>query len=219
MRIIRTHEDILAGLEGLIMLDARLEHVVARAGPVPLRRSEPGYAGLANIIVSQMVSKASAAAIWRRMEERMERIDAAAMLAASDEDCRYFGLSRAKAEALRAVARAELSGDIDLQALCEAEGHVAIRELSAIRGVGRWTSEVFLLFCAGHPDVFPVGDIALQNAVGHALSLEVRPSARELDTLTIAWSPWRSIAARLFWAYYAHEMHRDAIPVAISAKK
>ncbi|MDQ0321608.1 DNA-3-methyladenine glycosylase II [Pararhizobium capsulatum DSM 1112] len=219
MRIIRTHEDISAGLDGLVMLDARLEPVVQRAGPVPLRRSDPGYAGLANIIVSQMVSKASAAAIWRRMEERLETINSAGILAATDEDCRVFGLSRAKTEALRAVARAELAGDIDLQAICLAEGRAAIRELSAIRGVGRWTAEVYLLFCAGHPDVFPVGDVALQNAVGHAFSMELRPSARELDQVTEAWAPWRSVAARLFWAYYAHAMHRDAIPVAPMAKK
>ncbi|KQV39203.1 MULTISPECIES: DNA-3-methyladenine glycosylase [unclassified Rhizobium] len=219
MRIIRTHEDITAGLEGLIMLDARLEPVVERAGPVPLRRSDPGYSGLANIIVSQMVSKASANAIWRRMEERLKVISSAAMIAATDDDCRHFGLSRAKAEALRAVARAELAGDIDLQAICQIEGRIAIRELSAIRGVGRWTAEVYLLFCAGHPDVFPVGDVALQNAVGHALSLPLRPSARELDDLTAVWAPWRSVAARLFWAYYAHVMHRDATPVAPVAKK
>ena len=212
MRIIRTHEDIAAGLEGLVMLDARLETVVARAGPVPLRRAEPGYRGIANIIVSQMVSKASAAAIWSRMEERLGDITAEALLAASDDDCRLVGLSRAKTETLRGVARAVASGELDLSEICDAQGTVAIRELTAIKGVGRWTAEVYLLFCAGHPDIFPVGDVALQNAVGHALELEVRPSARELDQLTELWAPWRSVAARLFWAYYAHEMRRDGLP-------
>jgi DNA-3-methyladenine glycosylase II len=214
MRIIRTHEDIAAGLQGLVMLDARLEPVVAKAGPVPLRRADPGYRGIANIIVSQMVSKASAAAIWRRMEEKLGEISAEAVLAASDEDCRELGLSRAKAEALRAVARAVTVKELDLAAICSIEGSAAIREMTSIKGVGRWTAEVYLLFCAGHPDVFPVGDVALQNAVGHALTLEVRPSARELDSLTEIWAPWRSVAARLFWAYYATEMRRDGLPVA-----
>jgi len=214
MRIIRTHEDIAAGLSGLVMLDARLEPVVAKAGPVPLRRADPGYRGIANIIVSQMVSKASAAAIWRRMEEKLGEISAEAVLAASDEDCRELGLSRAKAEALRAVARAVTVKELDLAAICSIEGSAAIREMTSIKGVGRWTAEVYLLFCAGHPDVFPVGDVALQNAVGHALTLEVRPSARELDSLTEIWAPWRSVAARLFWAYYATEMRRDGLPVA-----
>ncbi|MBK5567210.1 DNA-3-methyladenine glycosylase [Ensifer sp. SSB1] len=213
MRIIRTHEDIEAGLSGLVMLDARLEHVVARAGPVPLRRTDPGYRGLASIIVSQMVSKASAAAIWRRMEERLGEVTASGVISLTDEDCRTIGLSRAKADALRRVADVVVGGEIDLDAICDAEAPEAIRDLTAIKGVGRWTAEVYLLFCAGHPDVFPSGDVALQNAIGHGLGLELRPTAREIDSLAASWSPWRSVAARLFWAYYAQEMRRDAVPV------
>ncbi|MDK1490432.1 DNA-3-methyladenine glycosylase [Sinorhizobium sp. 7-81] len=212
MRIIRTHEDVEAGLAGLMMLDARLEHVVAKAGPVPLRRTDPGYRGLANIIVSQMVSKASAAAIWRRMEASLGEISPAAVLSLGDEDCRQFGLSRAKADTLRRVAAAAHAGEIDLDAICDADAAVAVRELTAIKGVGRWTAEVYLLFCAGHPDVFPSGDVALQNAIGHALDFD-RPTASEIDSLATSWSPWRSVAARLFWAYYAQEMRRDAMPV------
>lgn len=136
MRIIRTHEDIEAGLSGLVMLDARLGHVVARAGPVPLRRTDPGYRGLASIIVSQMVSKASAAAIWRRMEEKLGEVTAAGVNSLSDEDCRAIGLSRAKAEALRRVAEVVVSGQIDLDAICNIEGSEAIRELTAIKGWG-----------------------------------------------------------------------------------
>ncbi|THK35274.1 DNA-3-methyladenine glycosylase 2 family protein [Ensifer sp. MPMI2T] len=213
MRIIRTHEDIEAGLAGLVMLDARLEHVVAKAGPVPLRRTDPGYRGLANIIVSQMVSKASAAAIWRRMEDSLGEISPAAVLSLGDEDCRQFGLSRAKADTLRRVAAAAAAGEIDLDAICNAEAAVAIHELTAIKGVGRWTAEVYLLFCAGHPDVFPSGDVALQNAISHALEFDLRPTAAEIDSLATSWSPWRSVAARLFWAYYAQEMRRDVLPV------
>lgn len=213
MRIIRTHEDIEAGLAGLLMLDARLEHVIDKAGPVPLRRTEPGYRGLANIIVSQMVSKASAAAIWKRMEGSLGEISAAAVLSLTDDDCRQFGLSRAKADTLRRLAAAVDAGEIDLEAICDTEAPAAIHELTAIKGVGRWTAEVYLLFCAGHPDVFPSGDVALQNAVGHALGFELRPTANEVDSLALTWSPWRSVAARLFWAYYAQEMRRDALPV------
>ena len=213
MRIIRTHEDIAAGLAGLVMLDARLEPVVASAGPVPLRRADPGYPGIANIIVSQMVSKASAAAIWSRMETALGEISAPTVAALSDDDCRAVGLSRAKADALRRVARVVLDGELDLEAICLMDGATAIAELTAIKGIGGWTAQVYLLFCAGHPDVFPVGDVALQNAVGHALALDARPSARELEALTELWSPWRSVAARLFWAYYATQMRRDGLPV------
>ncbi|TCN17583.1 DNA-3-methyladenine glycosylase family protein [Sinorhizobium americanum] len=213
MRIIRTSDDIEAGLAGLVMLDARLEHVLDKAGPVPLRRTDPGYRGLANIIVSQMVSKASAAAIWNRMEASLGEISADAVLSLDDDACRQFGLSRAKADTLRRVAAATVSGEIDLDGICDSEAAAAIHELTAIKGVGRWTAEVYLLFCAGHPDVFPSGDVALQNAVGHALGFELRPTASEIDSLAASWSPWRSVAARLFWAYYAREMRRDALPV------
>lgn len=213
MRIIRTHEDIEAGLAGLMVLDARLEHVIARAGPVPLRRAQPGYRGLASIIVSQMVSKASAAAIWKRMEAALGEITAAGVLSLKDDDCRSLGLSHAKADTLRRVAAATVAGEIDLDAICDAEAGQAIHALTAIKGVGRWTAEVYLLFCAGHPDVFPAGDVALQNAVGHALGLELRPTASEIDSLAVSWSPWRSVAARLFWAYYAQEIRRDVLPV------
>ncbi|MDX0429110.1 DNA-3-methyladenine glycosylase 2 family protein [Sinorhizobium medicae] len=213
MRIIRTHEDIEAGIAGLVLLDARLEHVVGKAGPVPLRRTDPGYRGLANIIVSQMVSKASAAAIWKRMESLLGEITADAVLALDDDDCRRLGLSRAKADTLRRTAAAAVAGEIDLHAICDVRAPAAIHELTAIKGIGRWTAEVYLLFCAGHPDVFPAGDVALQNAIGHALGFELRPTASEVDSLAAAWSPWRSVAARLFWAYYAQEMRRDALPV------
>lgn len=212
MRIIRTHEDISAGLAGLAMLDARLEPVIERAGPIPLRRSEPGYGGIAHIIVSQMVSRASADAIWRRMEVGLGAVTAEAILGLADEDCRAFGLSRAKASALREAAEAVLGGRLDLDAVCAMDAVTAIAAMTEIRGVGRWTAEVYLLFCAGHPDIFPVGDVALQSSVAHAFGFDARPGARELEKLVPVWSPWRSIAARLFWAYYAREMGRAVTP-------
>ena len=89
----------------------------------------------------------------------------------------------------------------------------AARALTAIKGIGRWTADVYLLFCGGHPDIFPSGDIALQNAVAHALGLAMRPSPQELDRIAAAWSPWRGVSARLFWAYYAREMRREVAPV------
>ena len=147
------------------------------------------------------------------MEEKLGEVTAVGVNSLSDEDCRAIGLSRAKAEALRRVAEVVVGGQIDLDAICNIDGSEAIRELTAIKGVGRWTAEVYLLFCAGHPDVFPSGDVALQNAIGHGLGLELRPSAREIDSLAASWSPWRSVAARLFWAYYSQEMRRDAVPV------
>lgn len=213
LHMIRTDADVAAGLVDLALLDARLFTVIDKAGPVPLRRLDPGYRGLAGIIVAQMVSRASADAIWRRLADVAGDITPHHILSLGDEDCRAVGLSRAKADTLRRAAEAVDRGELDLETVCQLETPAAIRRLTAIKGVGRWTAEVYLLFCGGHPDIFPSGDVALQNAVAHALALEVRPSAPELARIAEAWSPWRGVSARLFWAYYARQMRRETVPV------
>jgi DNA-3-methyladenine glycosylase II len=213
MRRIDSTDDIAEGLMVLGRSDARLARVIELAGPVPLRRKPPGYAALAEIILSQMVSKASASALWRKLERAAGEISPEAILGLSPEAMREAGLSRAKAETLCRVGSAVIGGELDLEHLCNLEARAAIRAMTAIKGVGPWTAEVYLLFCAGHPDVFPAGDVALQSAAGHALGMEARPSQRDLAVLSEVWSPWRGVAARLFWAYYAAVMRRDATPV------
>jgi DNA-3-methyladenine glycosylase II len=210
--VIRKQEDIEAGLEALVRLDPRLLAVAKGAGPVPLRLSEPGFASLASIVVSQMVSRASAQAIWRRIAEAggVTASDYAALL---PEQVAGFGLSRAKAATLQALARAVSEQHIDLEAICFVEADEALRQLTALPGIGPWTAEVYLMFCAGHPDIFPVGDGALRAAVGQALGFTERPAAKELFMLAEAWRPWRSVAARLFWAYYARSVRRETLPV------
>ncbi|MBT9370821.1 DNA-3-methyladenine glycosylase [Rhizobium sp. CSW-27] len=209
---IREMADIEEGLAALVALDRALAPVVAAAGPVPLRLSPPGFAGLAEIIVSQMVSKAAASAIWGRMRSAGE-MTPAAYLAHSPEVVAGFGLSRAKACAIEGLARALAEGRLDLEALAFVAPEEARARLLALPGIGPWTAEVYLMFCLGAPDVFPAGDVALRAAVGHALGLETRPSVAEVAALASGWKPWRSVAARLFWAYYAGMTRRDAIPM------
>lgn len=210
---IRTLDDIETGLAVLCAIDPRLADIVAHARPVPLRLRDPGFAGLAHIVVAQMVSRASADAIWRRMEEEAGAVTAKAFLALSPQQCRRIGLSRAKEETLRGVAEAVSGGTLHPEALCELPPGEAMRQLTALRGIGRWTADVYLLFCAGHPDVFPSGDIALQNALAHAFEMAGRPSAKTVDAMALAWSPWRGVAARVFWAYYANVMRRSVLPL------
>lgn len=214
MRIIRCNNDIAEGLEALMKIDARLVPVAERAGAVPLRLRPAGFDGLANMVVSQMVSKASAAALWRRLTGMAgSPLRAEALLALSDEELRAAGLSRAKAATLRRVAEAICSGALNLETICAHSWSEAQAQLTAIKGIGGWTADVYLMFCAGHPDIFPVGDIALQNAVAHAFGHEERLKGCQLLEFTDIWAPWRSVAARLFWAYYSREMRRSTDPL------
>ncbi len=213
MKIIRGIDEISEGLDHLVHLDPHLQPVVEKAGSLELRLAEPGFAGLAHIVVSQMVSRASANAIWGRIVAGTGKVTAENYLAVSSELRAGFGLSGAKALTLEGLAEAVITGEIDLQAVSRIEAPDALAQLTALRGIGPWTAEVYLMFCGGHPDIFPVGDVALRAAVGHALVLENRPEAKWLMQRAEVWAPWRSVAARLFWAYYASVMRRDAIPL------
>ncbi|MGV2103338.1 DNA-3-methyladenine glycosylase family protein [Rhizobium sp. 21-4511-3d] len=214
VQIIRNEGDVEQGLSELLRLDPRLSVVAADAGPLPLRLREPGFAGLAHIIVSQMVSRASAEAIWRRMLPVSGELKAETYVMLHDEAWREFGLSRAKATTLSGIATAVAAGHLDLTALSVLPPGEALHALTTLKGVGPWTAEVYLMFCCGHADIFPSGDVALQNAVAAAFGLAQRPQAKALAAMAEAWSPWRSVAARLFWAYYAKKLGRGLVPVA-----
>lgn len=213
MQIIRDEGDIEQGLAALLEIDPRLRRVAAEAGAVPLRLRAPGFEGLAHIIVSQVVSRASADAIWAKMIAGMGQVSAAGYVGLEPEAWRSFGLSRIKHDTLARVADAVVVGSLDLHALSAESPGKALSELTAIKGIGPWTAEVYLMFCGGHADVFPAGDVALQAAVGMAFGHEERPQAKALALQAAAWTPWRSVAARLFWAYYAAKTRRDALPI------
>lgn len=210
---IDTLDDIEAGLDALVLADARLVDIRSRSHAVPLRRSEPGFESLASIIVAQQVSTASAAAIWARFKQVINPMTPEAYIAGGEEAWRFAGLSRPKQKTLLALSEALSVGAIDLHGLCELPAEEAIKTLTSIKGIGPWTAEVYLLFAAGHPDVFPAGDVALQTAVGHAFAHETRPDAKVLRLLAEDWAPWRGVAARLFWSYYAAIKGREAAPV------
>jgi len=212
MRRITGPEDITEGVAALQHADPRLSAVVLQAGDIPLRLSEPGFASLVSIVVSQQVSRASADAILGRLLSLVDPLDAAGIRAGGEEALRAAGLSRPKQKTVLALADAVLDDGLDLAALALLDGDDAMARLTALHGIGPWTAEVYLLFCAGHPDVFPAHDVALQSAVGHALGIAPRPGAKALYRLAESWAPWRGVAARLFWAYYREMRGRDAAP-------
>ena len=201
MQRIETPADIEAALAALLDGDPRLLPIAEIAGPIPLRRRPGGFEGLAAIITSQQISNHAAAAIWGRLSAAIDPFTAENFLATTEDVLRAAGLSRPKINTLTAVASACANG-FDVDALHEYSAEHAIAAMVALKGIGPWTAEVYLLFCAGHADVFPAGDLALQSAVQHGLGLEERPNDKALRVIAERWSPWRGVAARLFWAYY-----------------
>ena len=179
------------------------------AGDLPrLRRRDPGFAGLAAIIVAQQVSTASANAIFGRLQTRFPDLSASDVLGAADTDLRTCGLSAAKMRTLRAIADAVACGRLDFEMLAAAEAGMAHATLCEIKGIGPWTADIFLLFCLGHADAWPVGDLALQEGARLALGLETRPDAKALQSLGDRWRPLRGVVAHCLWAFYGQTRAR-----------
>jgi DNA-3-methyladenine glycosylase II len=212
-RRIDTEADIAAGLGVLLAADPRLVAVAAAAGPLPLRRRAGGYAGLASIVVSQQLSTASANAIWGRLAAAYDPFTPQALIRARSDRLARLGLSAAKIRALKEIARAIAGGALDCDALPDMAADAAHQALCAIHGIGPWTADIYLLFCLGHPDAWPAGDLALQEAARLAFALPARPTHKEIVVLAEPWRPWRGVAARLLWAYYRAIKQRDAVPV------
>lgn len=202
MATIETVDDISHALDQLCAADPLIAQVLEVAGPPPLRRREPGFRGLAQIVTGQQLSISAAAAIWSRLEARVKPLEPARLLRTRDTTLRACGLSAPKIRTMRAIAEAVRSGELALESLEERSIEDAMDHLCAVKGIGPWTAEIYLLFCLGHADIMPCGDLALQNAVQDALQLEARPSAAELAEIAGRWKPWRGVAARLFWSYY-----------------
>jgi len=212
MRIIDSAADIAEGLDYLAGRDRRLREVIRVAGPVPLRRRPAGFQGLARIVVGQQVSVASAEAVWGRFIAAFPGCKVDAVGAADDNALRAPGLSAAKIKTLRGVATACRDG-LDLAALAELPAEEARQQLTALKGIGPWSADIYLLFCLGHADIFPAGDLALRKAVAEAFGHESIPSIEEVSNIATKWSPWRGVAARLFWAYYRVKRDTAALPV------
>jgi DNA-3-methyladenine glycosylase II len=207
MRLIEGADDIAEGLAALTAAEPRFAAALDRVGTVPLRREPGGPGGLLRIVAAQQVSTAAAAAIWGRLAAA--GADRPEGLARLDEDAlRACGLSRPKARYARALACAA----IDWEAVAAAPEAEAVATLTALPGVGRWTAEIYLMFCVGRADVFAPGDLALQEGSRLLFGLPERPGPAALSAMSGAWSPWRAVAARLLWAYYGAERGRAGAP-------
>ncbi len=197
-----TQADLDRALADLVAADPRLGPALALTGMPALRQRPGGFAGLAAIICGQQLSTFAAAAIWARLETAYDPFDAATIRRARADRLARLGLSVAKIRTLKFIACEIVAGRLDLASLADRPADEAHAVLTALHGIGPWTADIYLLFCLGHGDAWPAGDLAIQEAVRRVLGLAARPSARQAIALAQVWRPWRGAAAHLFWAYY-----------------
>lgn len=212
-RIIITDDDVRDGVRALRRKCPIMRKVHDAAGNPPLRRRPAGFEGLARVIVGQQLSVASAEAIWKRTTEICRPFEPHVLMALSDPELVTAGLSRSKIRTLRATAEACING-LDLASLESAGEELIHAALTGIVGIGPWTADVYIMFCIGRADAWAPGDLALQIAAQHAMELAERPEGAALRQIGERWRPWRGVAARLLWAYYAALKRKgSAIPV------
>lgn len=186
----------------LAAADPALARADAQTPPFEWRVRPAGFIGLFRMIVEQQVSVASAASVWARLETGLGEITPAALLAQNLDSLRGMGLSRQKATYGQGMAQAQIEGRIDLEHLATLDDEAAIAALVSLKGVGLWTAEAYLLLCEGRTDVFPGGDVALQEAIRWADRAEVRPDTRAAYERAEVWRPHRGVATHLLWAWY-----------------
>ena len=200
-----------AALDALLAREPVLARIEPRAGPLPWRVRPPGFPGLLQAILAQQISNQAAAAIWARVATLSGALDPSGLLGLTEDRLRAAGLSRPKVAHARALAAAFAEGRLEAQALAAMEDEEAIAAISAVRGMGRWTAEIYLLFALGRSDVFPSGDLALAAAAQDLFDLPARPGPRALAALAEAWRPARGLAARLLWHHWRHVTGRPAL--------
>jgi DNA-3-methyladenine glycosylase II len=210
---LHTDDDLRAGLARLILADPRLKPVADKAGAFTLRRREAGFPGLCAIVCGQQLSTAAAATIRGRLFAAFDPFHHDTVRRARAEKLQRLGLSRPKIKSIREIGKAVAKGRIDLTAVGNMDADAAHASLVALHGVGPWTADIYLLFCLGHADAFPSGDLAVQESARIAFGLRKRPDAKALTKIAEAWRPWRGVAAHLLWAYYHAVKKRDVVPV------
>jgi DNA-3-methyladenine glycosylase II len=208
---LNTQADLDRAIHALVEQDPRLQPILQLTGMPALRRRAPGYAGLAAIVCGQQLSTASAAAIWARLTAVFDPFHHDTLRRARTERLGRLGLSAAKIKTLKSLAREIAAERLDLEVLANEEADAAHDTLTALHGIGPWTADVYLLFCLGHGDAWPAGDLAVQEAVKIGLGLKTRPTAKEMAPLAEPWRPLRGAAAHLWWSYYRVLKKREGV--------
>ena len=200
-----TAQQIKSSLDALAEIEPRFSDAIAAAGYPEPRIRDRGYTTLLRTIVGQQVSVAAAASVWNKLEALLGQGCHPEKLIEQDFDAlRGCGLSRQKQGYARSLAELVISGGLPLDALPQ-DDEEAISYLTKVKGIGRWSAEIYLLFAEGRPDIWPAGDLAVQEGVGRLLALAERPSEKEIRILSEPWSPHRGAAAIFTWHIYAKD--------------
>ena len=210
---LHTDADLDAALRKLVRADPRLQTALDHAGRPALRRREAGLAGLAAIVCAQQLSTASASAIFGRLRAAFDPFHHDALRKARATKLARLGLSAAKIKTLKSIAAEIARGRLDLDALARSDADEAHRTLTALHGIGPWTADIYLLFCLGHADAWPAGDLALQEAARMVFKLRKRPTTKKMIAMAEIWRPWRGVAGHVLWNYSRYTKKRDPVPV------
>jgi DNA-3-methyladenine glycosylase II len=208
---LNSQADLEDAIRALLKQDPRLQPVFELAGMPALRRREPGFVGLAHIVCGQQLSTASAGAIWARLTAAFDPFHHDSVGRARADRLGRLGLSAAKIKTLKNLAREIATERLNLDVLANEDADAAHHTLVSLHGIGPWTADVYLLFCLGHGDAWPAGDLAVQEAVKIGLGLKTRPTAKEMAPLAEPWRPMRGAAAHLWWSYYRAIKKREGV--------
>ena len=206
-----SQDDLEDAIHALVKQDTRLKPILEIAGMPALRRREAGFVGLAHIVCGQQLSTASAAAIWARLSAAFDPFDHHACRRARAERLGRLGLFAAKIKTLKTIARELAAERLNLDVLAEEDADAAHRALTSLHGIGPWTADVYLLFCLGHGDAWPTGDLAVQEAIRIGLGLETRPNPKQMASIAEPWRPRRGAAAHLWWSFYRAMKKREGV--------
>jgi DNA-3-methyladenine glycosylase II len=197
-----TDTTLHCALADLTGSDSRLARILAEYGPPPMWEREPGFPTLLRTILEQQVSLASARAAYEKLLAIAGPLTPERFLELTDPELKAAGFSRQKTRYGRELAAAIASGQLDLDQLHALDDQAARGALTRVKGIGRWTADIYLLLALRRPDIWPAGDLALATAVRQAMELAAAPDPSQMEAIGAAWQPWRAVAARLLWHYY-----------------
>ena len=219
---ISSQSQLHAAIDSLIAADRRLHPVLKRTGRPEFKpRRRHGFEALVDIVVSQQLSIAAADTIFGRVKEKVAPFDPPTLLATPAEVLRACGLSAPKQKHMKSIATAIMEGALDLKRVRNMADDDARAHLTAVKGIGPWTADIYLMSSLGRADIWPVADVGLQAAITRALKLKKRPNEKQMEKLSRNWRPWRTVVARLLWIHEdgIRKQKREALKAEAAARK